>query len=81
VAGVGDEAALTVERFFEASQGRFELREHTVNGGGEISNFIFRVSDGQPLRAVSFGNAVGGRHDRTYGRERFAGEQVRPNHR
>ena len=54
MAGVGDEAALTVKRFFETGQGYFEMREHVVNGGGEISDLVFRVSDRQPLREVPF---------------------------
>jgi hypothetical protein len=81
VAGVGDEAALAVERFFEASQGYFEMSEHVVDGRGEISDLVFRLRDRQPLREVPCPDAVSGRHYRTYGGERSAGEQIRPDHR
>src|SRR5215218_5057786 len=52
VAGVGGEAPLARESLLPAPEGGIETRQQAVYRGGEASDLIFRVRDGQPLREI-----------------------------
>src|SRR5215207_6553211 len=80
VAGIGGEAPLAREGLFQAAEGHFQARQKRVYGGGEASDFVFRVSDGQAPREIPFRHLAGGSYDRLYGGEGGSGQEVRPAH-
>src|SRR5215213_6242052 len=80
VACVGGEAPLAREGLFEAAEGHFQARQKRVYGGGETSDFVFRVGDGQAPREIPFRHLAGGSYDRLHRGEGGSGQEVRPAH-
>ena len=61
----------------EGKSSRFQASQERVYGGGEASDFVFRVSDGQAPREIPLRHLVGCPHDCLHGGEGGSGQEVR----